>query len=344
MNTVKKSTRNESATLHKIPQTFEQQIPKLSKQEINALHTEFQTYGQNAKKWIQKCKMLLPHIQAKEVWRIKGFLNIYEYARILAGMSTNAVDDALWVMKKLEDRPLLKKVAKEKGLNAVRPVLTIVSDNTEKFWAKKANEMSQNTLKTYVQNYREDGPLETENSWVNPSQMPEERIGKSIYMKLNVKTIERLKSVKGERDWDQLLNEMLDIMDATEGGSASNKEIPDAVNTGKRYVPAKIKRYVIEKTSGLCAYPGCTEFYDILHHTKRFVLDSTHDPRTLKPLCKEHEHLAHAGLIENEESSKTIKWGIRMEADVWNNKYEVDRAAHQYYSGIKTRNKSILNA
>ncbi|MDP4007796.1 MAG: hypothetical protein Q8P68_01240, partial [Candidatus Peregrinibacteria bacterium] len=75
-----------------------------SKEQINILHLEFQTCGKNAKEWIQKCKMLLPKIQEQEVWRAKGFTNIYEYARVFAGMSTYAVDDALWIMKKLDNR------------------------------------------------------------------------------------------------------------------------------------------------------------------------------------------------------------------------------------------------
>ncbi|MDP4007824.1 MAG: hypothetical protein Q8P68_01400, partial [Candidatus Peregrinibacteria bacterium] len=41
-------------------------------------------------------------------------------------------------------------------------------------------------------------------SCTSTSQSPENRITKSIYMKLNVKTIERLKKNKGDRDWDAL--------------------------------------------------------------------------------------------------------------------------------------------
>ncbi|MDZ4244584.1 MAG: hypothetical protein U1D98_03285, partial [Candidatus Gracilibacteria bacterium] len=55
-----------------------------SKEQINDLHLEFQACGKNAKEWIQKCKMLLPKIQEQEVWRAKGFTNIYEYARVFA--------------------------------------------------------------------------------------------------------------------------------------------------------------------------------------------------------------------------------------------------------------------
>lgn len=127
---------------------------QISKEKINALHLEFTEYGLNTKKWIQKCKMLLPKIQQQEVWRAKGFANIYEYARVFAGMSTYAVDDALWIMKKLDNKPLLQKIAKQKGINSVRPVLTIVTEENEGFWANKAKTMSKNTLETYVKEYK----------------------------------------------------------------------------------------------------------------------------------------------------------------------------------------------
>ena len=331
------------------------QEKKFSKQDINSLHKDFQTYGKNARGWIQKCKMLLPQIKEHEVWKQKGFISIYEYARVLAGMSTHAVDDALWVMKKLENKPKLQKIAEEKGLNAVRPVLTVSTEGNEKFWAKKAAKMSQNTLKTYVKECRDKGlvleeKVGCEEPRVNPGQnVVGQSKSKSIYMKLDVKTIERLKKIKGERDWDELLS---DILDMVEGCEVENNEDeagkkPCSVNTGKRYIPAKIKKHVIAKTSGCCAYPGCTKQYEILHHTKRFALDSTHDPDALVPLCKSHERIAHGGLIEGEEEVPVkvvrdsdgngdedvmqINWCVRKQPDTTNSKHQIDHAVQKYY-------------
>ena len=92
---------------------------------------------------------------------------------------------------------------------------------------------------------------------------------------------------------------------------------------------------MIEKTSGLCAYPGCMKPYEILHHTKRFALDHTHDPDTLVPLCKAHERVAHSGLIEDEEmlpvDGMQINWGVRLKADVGGAKYQVDQKVGEHY-------------
>ncbi|MDP4007880.1 MAG: HNH endonuclease signature motif containing protein, partial [Candidatus Peregrinibacteria bacterium] len=173
-------------------------------------------------------------------------------------------------------------------------------------------------------------------SCTSTSQSPENRISKSIYMKLNVKTIERLKKIKGKREWDDLLNDMLDSVEANQ---ASEGQKPAQVNTGKRYIPAKIKRYVVAKTSGLCAYPGCSKPYEILHHISRFALDATHDPDTLVPLCKSHERLAHAGLIENEKMAPIenepkdlkVNWSVLFEPDTKRQKYEIDEKVSRFY-------------
>ena len=100
-------------------------------------------------------------IEGLRVWEKKGFLSIYEYAGKLAGMSRRKVDDALRLLKKIEDKPELKRVIEEKGMGAVQPVATIATKDTASFWAKKARVMSKNTLETYVREIRvQNGSLE----------------------------------------------------------------------------------------------------------------------------------------------------------------------------------------
>lgn len=76
-------------------------------------------YGASAKEWMRKCVLLLPEIEKHRIWENKNFGSIYEYAAKLAGMSRNAVDDALRILRKIEDKPALQKVVEIKGLNAV---------------------------------------------------------------------------------------------------------------------------------------------------------------------------------------------------------------------------------
>ena len=408
-------------------------------QEINSLHLEFQTYGRNAKEWIRKCQLLLPQIRDEEVWLKKGFGSIYEYAAKLAGMSNNSVNEALRVLDQVKDKPKLKEKIEQYGINRVKPILTIATENTQEFWVGKIEEMGQHTLKTYVREYKlkygmkdlaeksdpnglagqgqrvqgevgnmsngiicedKDVDVDVDVDGCDMPDSPAESQKVAMYMKLDIRTIERLKKMKGERDWNEMLSEILDCyegkgqglssgklegkiegksVEGSDGGGDNDSIVvngktkesikPKPVNTGKPYVPAKIKKYVIAKTSGCCAYPGCAKDFEILHHTKRFALDSTHDPDTLVPLCKAHERIAHSGLIENEEevpvevvrnsdgngdgngkgndedgvnrsddgykgdSSEGIKinWCVKKQPDTNSRKYEIDQKVNQYY-------------
>ncbi len=121
-------------------------------------HQRFSEYGRNAREWLRKCALLLPEIDRLDIWKKKGFGSIYEYAAKLAGMSKNSVREALRVMKHIEDKPELKKVLEEKGINSVRPVATIATEETDAFWAQKARDMPKNTLETYVSDYETPRP------------------------------------------------------------------------------------------------------------------------------------------------------------------------------------------
>ncbi|MBT6069146.1 hypothetical protein HOG48_05310 [Candidatus Peregrinibacteria bacterium] len=82
-------------------------------------------------------------------------------------------------------------------------------------------------------------------------------------------------------------------------------EVPK--NKTTRNIPTHIKRQVLEKHNGHCAYPNCKRLPTIFHHTKRFALHENHDPKYIVPICAAHENLAHTGEIINEEDN-TSKW------------------------------------
>jgi len=123
-------------------------MKKLSEKD-KTLHVQFSRYGRNAREWMRKCVLLLPEIERSRVWNKKGFGSIYEYAAKLAGMSRETVNDSLRVLKKIEDKPLLKEVVEEKGIRIVKAIVNLVDDSNEKFWAEKAKTMSLHTLEVY---------------------------------------------------------------------------------------------------------------------------------------------------------------------------------------------------
>ena len=286
---------------------------------IDTLHCQFKRYGTNAKEWVRKCVLLLPEIEKYEVWRKKKFGSIYEYAAKLAGMSRVAVDDALRILKKIEDKPELKKVVEEKGINSVRPVVSIANVETAGFWAEKARIMSKHTLEVYVKEVRK-------NDLANPrtgTGIQPEKV--TISMELSRNVAEKLEKLKGAQgNWDDLIGQLLELR---EKQLEDNK--PQEVATDSRHIQNKIRRYVTAKTNNQCAFPGCGRACEILHHADRFALQKVHNPDRIVPLCEEHERLAHLGLIEN-EIGPVEKWVIRGEADRKDMKYFVDQKVSKY--------------
>jgi len=293
------------------------------------LHFQFVEYGRNAKEWLRKCALLLPEIDRQKIWQKKGFSSIFEYASKLAGMSRSSVEEALRVMKHIENMPALKKVIEEKGIQSVRPIAAIVTPATADFWAEKARIMNKNTLETYVREYRKEFlPREAAqsekctNSPTTNSSQPAET--KTLTMTLSSDVAAELEKLKGKSDWNDLMRELLQLRK-----EKLEAEKPQLVETPSRHIPTKVKKFAIEKTRGQCAYPGCTKPYKILHHTQRFALDPVHDPDHLIPLCEAHEHLAHHGLIANEDLAPE-KWGIMLKPTWYDFKQVIDKKVQEH--------------
>ncbi len=149
---------------------------KLSEAD-KVIHDQFSRYGKNAKDWMKKCVFMLPNIEKNKIWKKNGFGSIYEYAAKIAGMSRSKVDEALWILKKIEDKPELLKVVEMKGIHRVKPIANVATIETEVFWADKAMGMSQSTLRTYVRDlkiqniHRQSSNTQSmshPSCWVNP--------------------------------------------------------------------------------------------------------------------------------------------------------------------------------
>ncbi len=95
------------------------------------LHVQFSDCGRNAKEWARRCMLLLLDIDRYKVWRKKGFGSIYEYAAKIAGLSRLQVNESLRVLEKIEDKPALQEIAREKGIWAVRSVVTVATKETD---------------------------------------------------------------------------------------------------------------------------------------------------------------------------------------------------------------------
>lgn len=274
------------------------------------LHQQFSEYGLNAREWLRKCALLLPEIDRRLIWRKKNFSGIYEYAAKLAGMSRASVDDALRIMKKVEEIPALLPIVEEKGLNRIRPLLNIITPENQDFWVEKAKTMSRHTLAIYVQNFRSEFRT-------GPESQPENA---TVSFQVRPELAKKLEVLKKRADFEELLNRFIESVDPPKAKIEPAKS---------RHIPVATQREVLNRTSGLCAYPSCTRPATSFHHTQRFALGKVHDPRRLQALCTAHERLAHLGLIENEEKAPE-KWQLREEPDRADYKFYIDRFVSLY--------------
>jgi hypothetical protein len=96
-----------------------------------------------------------------------------------------------------------------------------------------------------------------------------------------------------------------------------------------RPIPAHVQRYINQIYREMCGFPGCKQPANIDHHTRRFKLVPNHDPEFIVSLCKNHERLAHLGLIKNEEFNPKF-WGLRLTADENEPKFQVDQVVNGF--------------
>ena len=115
-------------------------------QKERAIHNEFIRCGRNAKEWLKKSALILPKVERYRIWKKLKIKSIYHYAAVVSGMNHEQTREALRVMRHIQDKPALLKVAEKKGINSVRPVATIATKETAEFWAEKAEDMTVRTL------------------------------------------------------------------------------------------------------------------------------------------------------------------------------------------------------
>ena len=280
---------------------------------ISELHKKFVELGGNARHWINECKILLPDIQRQRVWAHEGYSSIYEYAAKLAGLSRGQVDDALWIMKRAQGKPELIELARAKGVGSIRPVVSVATEESSAFWAKKAENMPRRVLRQYVRDHKR--ALFATGSAVDFRAGPKEE---EVTMNLDPKIAAKLKHL-ARGDWNKLMAELLE---AREQQLAATK--PEKVVTNSRHIPASIRRFVESRALGGCEFPSCGCIIENLHHVDRFSLKKEHDPDRIFALCKPHHDLMHQDLIKNDDLGPDF-WKVREAADYMDIKILVDQ-------------------
>lgn len=289
------------------------------------LYAYCQRWGSLSLEARRKFAGALPEVCRRGLHRRRGYASIHEFAARLAGMSENNVDKILSLARRLERLPHLKsKFEKgEVGWSKINLVVAHAEPSTDHFWAEKVQSLSQLALKNFVASLVVDNQLKNKIKWSQMS-FPLSPVVERRFRQFK-RDLERKKSKT------LTFNEVIENLLGRVGGEKVVVQVcPNCVDKGKgRYIPKDVKRLVRAIHGASCAFPGCRKASDSLHHTKRWFLNQEHDPKHIVPLCRGHENLVHAGLIENEDEAPA-EWRVLKEPDKNHPKYLVDQMVQQY--------------
>lgn len=285
-----------------------------SKLEHENLHRRFQYFGTKHLEFRQKCIGLLPRIFKEKIYEKKGCDSIFEYAAKFAGLSHEQVKRALSLHTKFEDKLLLKDLLEsgEVSMNKLARVASIVTNENEEILANQVRLLSSRALETLVRDEKlsasfakeqtdnktlqaQDGLFETKNgeNFVH--------VHKSIWseqaLELSEEVREKLFELKNKGlNINEVLMELLkhreDFISKQKDEIA--QEIAKKCVVKSRYIPVKVKKIIQQEQGTKCSMPNCTKLAVQIHHTQRFALAGTHDPRFMANFCKEHHQIAHS--------------------------------------------------
>lgn len=311
------------------------------------LYARCQEYGLNARVWRRRFAGLLPEVLRRELHRRRGYASIYEFAFKLAGMSSASVDKILHLAERLEDKPVLRSqlLSGEQGWSKIEKVAYIATPETDQEWAEKVETMGTHALEAYVQVTRNFTKIENGEQFTHVSEQENKfrveqwgsmnfPVSPEIEKKLRM-TKYQLEKEKGlTLTYNEVFRLLLSGQGLTQEAQVVIQVCPEcaarkAAEVKGRAIPIGVRRILQAKYQGFCAFPGCVYPASSLHHTKRFALDESHDPRYIVPLCRKHERLVHQGLVDNEEDPPQ-KWRIIQKAHSYESKYRIDQKVQSY--------------
>ncbi|MDP2642774.1 MAG: HNH endonuclease signature motif containing protein [Candidatus Peregrinibacteria bacterium] len=135
---------------------------KISDLSDEQLYKKCVECGMNAKEWIRKFAAMLPEVEKRGLYKKKGFVSIYDFAKRLAGMSEFTVDRILKLVKRIEDKPVLLRQFEsgKQSWSKIETVSYIATRETDEVLARKVDTLPYRALTAYVsQKRREDASI-----------------------------------------------------------------------------------------------------------------------------------------------------------------------------------------
>ncbi|MFA5792475.1 MAG: hypothetical protein WC897_01235 [Candidatus Gracilibacteria bacterium] len=280
---------------------------QLSDKELLKLCEEF---GRNALLWRRKFIGLLPEVKRRRLYEKRGFGSIFEFAFKLAGLSEDQVKRVLNLDEKFVNKPALHNllVSGNVSVNKLARIVSIATQENEGELAETVKILSQKTLETFVRDQKMDGYFEGSNGLAKPlfeAKSVRAHTNLPLNFELSAEVTEELNRLNSQgQDVNRILADLLDQRKAKI--EQEKEEIAEEIakQTISRHIPAKVRKILHQEFGTKCSIPNCTKPAQEVHHSQRFALAKTHDPRFLAPLCHEHHQLAH--LIDQKYKSKVL--------------------------------------
>ncbi|MFA5793323.1 MAG: hypothetical protein WC897_05690, partial [Candidatus Gracilibacteria bacterium] len=112
----------------------------------------------------------------------------------------------------------------------------------------------------------------------------------TLNFELSAEVTEELNRLNSQgQDVSKILLELLEQRKAKRRGQQTSQ----AKQTPSHHVPTRVSKILNQEFGTKCSIPNCTKPAQEIHHSQRFAIAKTHDPRFLAPLCHEHHQLAH---------------------------------------------------
>jgi len=310
----------------------------------NELYAKCKEYGLNARLWRRKFAGLLPEVDHRRLHRKKGFASIYEFAFKLCGMSQRSVDKVLNLSEKLADKPLLREQLESgaQSWSKIEVVASVAKPETDKEWAEKVDRLSFRALRTYVIESQRENLTEQElDSYLTGAgQVQNDFEWSQLSFKLKRELEHKLRVIKRDLEKEKkealTFGEVIEHLLENQGSGnpvAVIKVCPEcAKKKGQeattRHIPQQVQNLLRAKYQDKCVFRGCNLPSTSWHHTRRFALESNHDPDFIVPLCVDHERLVHSGLINHEEKSPQ-SWRTQNQPDIHSPKFQIDSAVQK---------------
>jgi len=128
---------------------------ELQKIDDRTLYEYCQYVGRQARIWKNHFVALLPEVAKRGIHKSHGFATIVEFASKIGGVGRKTVEAIFQLENLISDKPALKNLVPEIGVNKVRIVATIATQENQNILAKKVKEMSKSALEVWTREVRE---------------------------------------------------------------------------------------------------------------------------------------------------------------------------------------------